>query len=71
MTVTPIHQAPAPDRAMRPEVVAQEICGGAVNRAWVLRNFPDSCRVPHNTRPPLFWASKSREWWEKGKAKAS
>lgn len=56
------------DRAMTPDAVAAEITNGAKDRRWVLRAVPRSCRVPVNTRPPLFWESRVRAWWEGRKA---
>ena len=58
------------DRAMTPEAVATEITGGTKDRFWVLRRVPRSCRVPHNTRPPLFWEKPTRRWWETGRKSA-
>jgi hypothetical protein len=51
------------DRAMTPEAVASEITHGTKDRQWVIRVVPRDCRVPVNTRPPLFWESRVRNWW--------
>ena len=59
----PVHLPPPHDRAMTPDMVATEITNGTTDRAWVLRAVPRHCRVPVNTRPPLFWESRVSAWW--------
>lgn len=54
------------DRAMTPEQIAQEMIPKPAR--WLRTHIPAACRVPVNTRPPLFWESRTRRWWETGKA---
>lgn len=69
--MTRVADQPVADRAMTPEAVAAEITCRTKDRDWVIRHFPRECRVPHNTRPPLFWESLARQWWETGRRKTA